>query len=655
MKLSNSLALAAAIAFAGCSEIRNEFKLTSPDGEIVVNVNVDDSITYTVAYKGQVILNPSRIALEFADADNFGEGLTGAKGSVSTINRNVTAPFYRQSSLTESANELHLTLNDSSAITFRAYNDGVAYRIETGYNTPRIVVNETAEFNLAGSPEMLVPIVPSVKTSFEKTYTKASLDTLDTGDKLMFLPVYADFGDTGRVLVCESNLESYPGMFLTAKDGKMKGKYAQYPDSVYYHPTRMEEMVVTTKNYIAEVEGTRTYPWRILAIAADETGLPVNNMVYLLGEENRIGDYSWIKPGKVAWDWWNAWGLKNVDFKPGIDTRTYKAYIDFASEYGIEYIVMDEGWSDPKTGNILESIPEINLEEIIAYGKEKNVGVWLWMVCNALDFTLDEACEKYSKMGIKGFKLDFIDRDDQLAVERVYRVSAAAAKYGIMLDIHGMYKPTGINRTFPNVVNFEGVFGLENLKWSNPDMPEYDVTFPYIRMAQGPVDYTPGGFRNRTKDTYEINYYDPQTQGTRAHQVAMYIVYDAPFGMLCDNPTEYMSDGACTSYIAAIPTVYDETIIPAGKIGEYLVTARREGDIWWIAGLTNWAPRELSIDMPFLTEGVEYTGSLLTDGDDADKTATSYAITEITADSKTPLNVKMAPGGGFALKLQPKK
>ncbi len=656
MKLSNSLMCAAAIALAGCNGTQKEFNLTSPDGEIVVNINVDDSITYSVTHKGQPIMEPSRIALEFADGDSFGSGLTGAKGTLSTIDRKVDAPFYRQSAINEKANELHLALNDSSAVTFRAYDDGVAYRIETDYTTPRTVVDETAEFNLAGAPEMLVPIVKGFRTSFEMPYTAARLDTFSTTDnELMFLPVYADFGEGGKVLICESDLESYPGMFLTAQEGKLKGKYAPVPDSLYHHPTRMQEMVVTAKDHIACVNGSRTYPWRILAIADDDTKLPVNNMVYLLGAENRIGDYSWVKPGKVAWDWWNNWGLKNVGFKPGIDNRTYKAYIDFASQYGIEYIVLDEGWSDPKTGNILVSIPEIDLEELVAYGKEKNVGVWLWMVCNALDSTLEEACEKYAKMGIKGFKLDFIDRDDQLAVERVYRVSEAAARHGIMLDIHGMYKPTGINRTFPNVVNFEGIFGLEQMKWSNPDMVTYDVTFPYIRMVQGPADYTPGGFRNRTKDTYKINYNDPETQGTRAHQAAMYVVCDAPFAMLSDNPSEYMADPACTAYIAEIPTDYDETIIPAGKIGEYIVTARRDGETWWLAGMTNWNYRILMLEMPFLTEGVTYTGSLLADGEDSGTNATSYTISEITADSKTPLNVTLAPGGGFVLKLQPKK
>lgn len=657
MKLNSSLLLCAAgIAIASCNGPQKEFQLKSPDGNTTVQVNVDDSITYSVTHNGQTIVDPSRIALEFAGADNIGEGLTGAIGTASVIDRTVEAPFYRQSSVNEKANQLRLALNDSTAVTFRAYDDGVAYRIETDYTTPRTVTNETAEFNLAGAPQMLVPIVKSFKTSFEMPYTAARLDTFATAEnELMFLPVYADFGEGGKVLICESDLESYPGMFLTAADGKLKGKYAPVPDSVYYHPTRMQEMVVTAKDHIAEVEGARTYPWRIIAIADEDTGLPANNMVYLLGADNRIGDTSWIKPGKVAWDWWNAWGLKNVDFKPGIDNRTYKAYIDFASQYGIEYIVLDEGWSDPKTGNILESIPEIDLEELVAYGKEKNVGVWLWMVCNALDSTLEEACEKYAKMGIKGFKLDFIDRDDQLAVERVYRVSEAAARHGIMLDIHGMYKPTGINRTFPNVVNFEGIFGLEQMKWSNPDMMTYDVTFPYIRMVQGPADYTPGGFRNRTKDTYEINYYDPQTQGTRAHQVAMYVICDAPFAMLSDNPSEYMADPECTKFIAAIPTVYDETIIPAGKIGEYIVTARRDGDTWWIAGMTNWDYRILMLDLPFLTEGVTYTGTMLSDDVNAGSDYTKYTITDVTADNKTPLEVTLASGGGFALKLQPKK
>ncbi|MBD5180311.1 MAG: glycoside hydrolase family 97 protein [Bacteroidales bacterium] len=657
MKLTGNLVyLSSALALVACGGEQKNFNLTSPDGEIVVNINVDDSLTYSVSHKGQKILEPSRIALQFDGADNVGEGLTGAKATTSVINRTVEAPFYRQASINENANELRLALNDSTAVVFRAYDDGVAYRIETDFATPRTVTNEVAEFNFATSPEALLPMVNSYNTSFEKTYTPARLDTFATSGKdMMFLPVYVDYNEGGKVLICESDLASYPGMFLTADNGKLAGKYAPYPDSLYFHPTRVQEKVATAHDFIAKTEGSRTYPWRIIAIGDNDTDLPVNDLVYLLGEENRIGDTSWIKPGKVAWDWWNAWGLKNVDFKPGIDNRTYKAYIDFAADNGIEYIVLDEGWSEPAAGNVLETIPEIDLPELVAYGKEKGVDIWLWMVCNTLDANLEEACKKYADMGIKGFKLDFIDRDDQLAVERVYRVSEAAAKHHIMLDIHGMYKPTGLTRTFPHLVNFEGIFGLEQMKWSNPEMMTYDVTFPYIRMVQGPADYTPGGFRNRTKESFEINYYDPQTQGTRAHQVAMYVVCDAPFAMLSDNPSEYQADPACTSFIAAIPTVYDETIIPAGKVGEYIVSARRVGDTWWIGGMTDWTPRELALDLSFLNSDVNYKGSLLADGADAAENATSYTITEVTADSETPFNVNLAPGGGFVLKLTPEE
>lgn len=657
MKLTGNLMyLTSVLVLAGCGGSQKNFNLSSPDGEIVVNINVDDSLTYTLTHKGHEILAPSRVALQFDGADNIGEGLTGAKATTKVIDSIVEAPFYRQSSVQEKCNELRLSLNDSTAVVFRAYDDGVAYRVETDFTTPRTVTNEIAEFNFAGAPEALLPIVDSYNTSFEKLYTAARLDTFaTTGNEMMFLPVYVDCGDGGKVLICESDLEGYPGMFLTADAGKFAGKYAPYPDSLYYDSTRVQEKVATVQDYIARVEGSRTYPWRIIAIGDQDTDLPVNDLVYLLGAENRVGDTSWVKPGKVAWDWWNAWGLKHVDFNPGIDNRTYKAYIDFAAYNGIEYIVLDEGWSEPKVGNVLETIPEIDLPELVEYGNEKGVGIWLWMVCNTLDVNLEAVCQKYADMGIKGFKLDFIDRDDQLAVERVYRVAEAAARHKIMLDIHGMYKPTGLTRTFPHLVNFEGIFGLEQMKWSNPEMMKYDVTFPYIRMVQGPADYTPGGFRNRTKEKFEINYYDPQTQGTRAHQVAMYVVCDAPFAMLSDNPSEYIADPECTSFIAAIPTVYDETIVPAGKVGEYIVTARRDGDTWWIAGMTDWTPRDLSIDLSFLDGDVVYTGSLLADGADAAENATSYTITQVSADSESPLDISLAPGGGFVLKLQPEK
>ena len=429
--------------------------------------------------------------------------------------------------------------------------------------------------------------------------------------------------------------------------------YAAVPDSCYLHERRCQEKVATRHDYIARVEGTRTYPWRILAVADEDRELPTNDLVYALAAENRIGDCSWVKPGKVAWEWWNDWGLTGVDFEPGINTRTYKAYIDFAADYGLEYVVLDEGWSDPKAGDVMSVVEQIDLPELVRYADAKGVGLMLWVVGNVLDAKLEEACSYYAGLGIRGFKVDFIDRDDQKAVELVYRLARVAAAHRLVLDIHGVYKPTGQNRTYPNIVNFESVFGLEELKWSNPDMPLYDVTFPFIRMVQGPVDYTPGAYRNATREGFRIDYRNPMSQGTRAHQVAAYVVFDAPLVMLCDSPTRYMADEACTRFIASLPVVFDTTRVLAGEIGEYIVTARKRQDCWYVGGLTGWTPRTLDVDLSLLDPGREYTATLLADDGRSAAEPTRYTISTQRVTSATRLQIPVAPGGGFALKIEP--
>ena len=318
-----------------------------------------------------------------------------------------------------------------------------------------------------------------------------------------------------------------------------------------------------------------------------------------------------------------------------------------------DLFVLDDGWSDPKAGDVMSVVEQIDLPELVRYADAKGVGLMLWVVGNVLDAKLEEACSYYAGLGIRGFKVDFIDRDDQKAVELVYRLARVAAAHRLVLDIHGVYKPTGQNRTYPNIVNFESVFGLEELKWSNPDMPLYDVTFPFIRMVQGPVDYTPGAYRNATREGFRIDYRNPMSQGTRAHQVAAYVVFDAPLVMLCDSPTRYMADEACTRFIASLPVVFDTTRVLAGEIGEYIVTARKRQDCWYVGGLTGWTPRTLDVDLSLLDPGREYTATLLADDGRSAAEPTRYTISTQRVTSATRLQIPVAPGGGFALKIEP--
>ncbi len=464
-----------------------DYRVASPDGTLVVDVRATDSLTYAVSRRGTALLEPAAIGLRFA------EGLVPARGARivaadrTSVDRVIPAPFHRQSEVAERYNQLRLTYDGGYAVTFRVFDEGCAYRFETAFAGERTVVDEIAEFRFAGDPELFAACSDGFCNAFQFCYDRCRASEFRT-DKPVLLPLAADWGrGRGKALICESDLESYPGMFLTPDRGEtLRGLFAALPDSCYLHERRCQERVATRHDCIARVEGTRTYPWRIVAVADEARELPTNDLVYALGAECRVADCSWIEPGKVAWEWWNDWGLTHVDFEPGIDTRTYKAYIDFAAAYGLEYVVLDEGWSDPKGGDVMTAIPAIDLTELVRYADERGVGLILWAVANVLDAKLEEACAHYAALGIKGFKVDFIDRDDQLAVERVYRLAEAAAAHRLTLDIHGVYKPTGLDRTYPNILNFEGVFGLEELKWSNPDMPSYDVTFPFIRMVQGP-------------------------------------------------------------------------------------------------------------------------------------------------------------------------
>lgn len=647
------ISVAAICLLAGCSGPSDQtFQLASPDGTLVVEISTNNILTYTVTRHGVPLLGRSTIGLHFADGYKLGTGVRNGKTQRRHIERTITAPFYRQAEFTECCNELRIELDDSCAVLFRAYDEGCAYRFETAFAAEKIIQNEIAEFNFADSVNLTAALSDGLCNAYQYPYTSCRLDTL-TDERPIILPLAVDCGSAGQVLVCESDLESYPGMFLVPGNDGLCGLFAAVPDSCYLHAHRCQEKVATRHDYIARVQGTRSYPWRILAVADEDRELPVNNLVYLLGAENRIGDCSWVRPGKSAWEWWNDWGLTDVPFKPGINTLTYKAYIDFAADYGLEYVILDEGWYDPGKGDVMQAVPEIDLPELVRYAESKGVGLLLWVVGNVLDARLDEACDYYSELGIKGFKVDFIDRDDQLAVDRVYRLAEAAADRHLILDIHGVYKPTGLNRTYPHIVNFEGVYGLEELKWSNPDMPSYDVTFPFIRMAQGPVDYTPGAFHNATRDGFRIDYNRPMSQGTRAHQVATYLVFDAPLSMLCDSPSNYRKDDICTRFIASLPTVYDQTEVLSGRMGEHIVTARRDAETWYVGGLTDWEPRELEIDLSFLTPGCQYEAILMTDAPDADSIPEKYMLSRRTANSQTRLNIAMAPGGGFALKLIP--
>ena len=651
------LSLLLLIRNASFAAKEKKYVLSSPDGTLKVEISAGNELAYQVMHGNDTILSHSNIGLVLENGTIVGKTprITGERRR--KIKDNIESPFYRFKEFVATGNELDLKLKGGFGIIFRAYNEGVAYRFYTTQSSDIIIKEEQAEFNFKEDYTAYLPYTTNDKKPMAMAYQNVyDITPLSKAQpKLAFLPVTVDCSSV-KLTLLESDLEAYPDMFVQSQQGKygLKGVFAPYPAKTDFYPWRKQEYVTETTDFISRSRGSRSYPWRVLAITEKDTDMPVNNLVYALASPNRIGDTSWVKTGKVAWDWWNDWNLKGVPFKAGINMDTYKYYIDFASRNGIEFIVLDEGWYDPKSGDMLTVIPELDLPELIAYGKSKGVEIVLWTVFNVLDSQLEAACKKYADMGIKGFKVDFLDRDDQTAVEMVYRIAEMTARYKLILDLHGIYKPTGINRTYPHIINFESVFGMEEVKWTDikNNMPLYDVTFPYIRMMAGPVDYTPGAMRNATKADWRAMYYTPASMGTRCHQLAAYIVHDSPFTMLCDAPTNYLNEQECVDFIASLPVEVDSTFIASGELGKYIVTVRKKDVNWYIGGMTNWDERDVQLDFSFLPEGMSYTAVLFKDGVNANKQAEDYRKETIRIDKDSRLTLHLASGGGFAMKLE---
>ena len=576
--------------------------------------------------------------------------------SVKTVREDITAPLYRQTHYATSYNQAIVRLSCGVNLEFRIFDEGVAYRfITTDMKGSYKVIDEQADIRFADDYVSYLPFTTNLRKpeamAFQATYNVAPLTRQK--DLLAFLPATVDC-QSAKITIMESDLEAYPGMFMQVSGKSLKGHFAKYPRTTDYYQWRKQQYVTGTEEFIASCTTNRAFPWRILAISHKDTEMLDNNMVYTLATPNRIGDTSWIHPGKVAWDWWNDWGISGVDFVAGINNATYKHYIDFASSNGLEYVILDEGWYLPSSGDLLTTIPEIDLPLLVEYAKAKNVRLILWCVFNCLDDNIDAICERYSKMGIAGFKVDFLDRNDQTAVEMVYRIADKCAKYHLLLDYHGIYAPTGINRTYPNILNFEAVFGMEETKWTKngeQDMPLYDVTFPYIRLQCGYTDFTPGGFRNATSKDFQPVNNNPMTMGTRCHQMAHYIVHESPLTMLADNPTIYKREAECTHFIATLPSHYESMRVIDGKMGEYIVTLRTDkAGNYYVGGETNWDARDIMLPLSFLPSGT-WQAEIAVDGVNADHVATDYSIETHNVTSATRIPIHMASGGGFAIKI----
>lgn len=651
--IRKALALVFFIIGGGLQSNSQDIIHTSIDGATKVEISLKKEILMNVYHHDLKVISDLKVNLDVADHqwDLSKFNIEKQQKIAISINDPVPVKFARQE-----VQYSQLLLDFSNGLKWELLigNEGFAYRwvIEIGAET--IINHELLSFQLDEEDISYFPKEESMISHYERLYLKKQIDSIPAGD-FCSLPVLFQKQDGMNMLFTETDLFDYPCMFLEKAAVNLSFQ-AIFPKVILevqaVEGSDRNQKILKEAPYIAKTAGTRNLPWRLFTLAETDKELAQSNMVYQLASSRKIEDIGWIKPGKVAWDWWNANNIIGVNFKSGINNDTYKYYIDFAAKYGLEYIILDEGWSKTTT-NIMEYHPEMNVEELVKYGNEHQVGIILWTLWEPLDKKMDEVMSLYESWGVKGVKVDFMQRADQYMVNYYERVAVTAAKYHLLVDFHGAFKPAGLRKAYPNIVNYEGLKGLENAKWSDMMTPEHNLTLPFIRMVAGPMDYTPGAMDNVHQDYFSIRWNRPMSIGTRCHQVAMYVVYDSPLQMLCDNPSNYYREKESTSFISRIPTTWNETIVLDAKIGEYILMARRNGNDWYIAAMCNEA-KSFDVKMDFLY-GKEYEMSIIQDGMNADKNAQDYQRVERTADKWSPLIISMEKGGGFVAILKLKK
>jgi alpha-glucosidase len=642
MSLARRLAGALLLIAPLASHAARQLELSSPDRQLRVTIDTSERLAFAVSHRGTELVLPTPISMTLAGIGTLGDKLrlTGQqRRSVDAIVRPVVAQKSRE--VRDHYNALQLDFAGGYALELRAYDEGIAYRFRTSLPGQVTVEDEQAGVNLRPQDTLYWPQEKSMQSHNEHYYQVLTIG--DAAGKLVGVPALVQNGGMHLVFT-ESGLRDYPGLYL---HGEPAGLRALFPKVALAETARDDRNVPVTQEapYIARTEGKRTYPWRILGISADAGGLLLNQMPYLLAEPQALKETDWIKPGKVAWDWYNGNKLYGVPFKSGLDTRTYRHYIDFAADNGLEYIIMDEGWY--KLGDLLAVKPEIDMPELMAYAKQRGVGIILWMSWKTLDTQMTAALDQFARWGAAGIKVDFMQRSDQWMVNWYERVAREAAARRLLVDFHGSFKPSGLQRTWPNVLTFEGVKGLENNKWSDKQTPEHDVTLPFIRMFAGPVDYTPGAMSNAHRKDFVASFDRPMSQGTRAHQLAMYMIYESPLQMLADSPSQYRANPSSLEFIRQVPVEWDESRVLHAQLGRYVAMARRRGDTWYVGAMTGADGRDLELELSFLGDG-NYQVDSMEDGPNAGVFATDVQKGSANVTRSSRLTMHLAPGGGWA-------
>jgi alpha-glucosidase len=635
--------------FAAQAFAQSEHQLRSPNGRVEVQIRVGDRIYYSVSFQGKPLLRDSTLSLRL-EPQTLGVNPKIAAAKTRTVNQVIDVPVPRKSAqIREAFNELRLDMNGNYAVVFRAYDEGVAYRIETSLSASEVkIYDEEARFKFAGDYTVYYPKEDSFFSHNEREFRPVVMSKIEP-TAIASVPAVVD-ADGTKVAIADSDVEDYPGLWLRGNnDHSLEAVFPPYPLKEELNGDR-DLRVTQSAGYIAVTGGSRSFPWRIIGIAENDRDLITNQLVYLLAKPSQVKDTSWIKPGKVAWDWWNANNVYGVDFKAGINTETYKYYIDFASKYGIEYIILDEGWY--KLGNLLSVAPAVNIEELVAYGRQKHVRVILWAIWKTLDDQFEPAFNQFEKWGVAGIKVDFMQRDDQKVIGFYHKVCREAARRHLLVDFHGAIRPATMTRTWPNLISTEGVKGLEWNKWSEETTPEHDLELPFTRMFLGPMDYTPGAMINASKGAFAHVFSRPMSQGTRCHQLAMYVVFESPLQMLADSPSNYLREPETMQFLGPVPTTWDETRALDGKITDYVVVARRKGRDWYVGAMTDWTARELEVDFSFLAAG-KFAMESFEDGVNANRYGSDYRRTERQIDRSMKLKIRLAEGGGWAARLHP--
>lgn len=629
------------IAISVAAPATKSYKVTSPDGTITVDVKLNHKISYSVYSNNNLLLKDCDLSLQLTDGEvGFSPKVKKAKTSVidETVKREIPM---KNAEVRNHCNVLSLTMADNYTVEFRVFDCGFAYRFILDKGGEVEVVNEEVGLSFPENYKAHVSKTGSFKTSYEVPYSHTTTQEYGYRDEMIYLPVLLEAPTGEKILISEANLKDYPAMFFrsTGNNG-FTSLFPKYPLEVEDDGDRSQK-ILKEANYIAKTSGPRDLPWRMFVISKQDKDLLEQEMVYNLSDPNEIGDTSWVRTGKVAWDWWNHWQVWGVDFRAGINFETYKYYIDFASKYGIEYIIMDEGWAR-NTRDPFNSNPDINLPELIKYGKSKNVDIVLWLtwLTTEKNFSL---FEKFAEWGIAGVKIDFMDRSDQWMVNFYERVAKEAAKHKLFVDFHGSFKPAGLERRYPNVISYEGIRGLEQ---GGNCKPENTIFIPFIRNAVGPADFTPGSMFSAQPEDNRSTRSNAMGSGTRAYQMALYVVLESGIQMLADTPSRYLQEAECTEYIASVPVIWDETKVLDAKVGEYVVTARRKGDKWFIGAITNQDGRTLEVNLDFLKDG-EHTLTSFEDGINADRQAMDYKKRTSKVNKDTKLTIKMVRNGGY--------